>query len=1089
MSENEIDVKIPDKRMIDDYFGYQEYYSKIYGDKTIVCMQNGKFYELYNTEFEGYDLRKIQEILQVRFARKGKNTNKTDPRSKPNMLGFPTINLYNSLNLLTRSGYTVVLFDEDHTARSDPKNKTKSKAKFERQLTGIYSPGTHISDKQIDSNYILTVYIVSEPQLKSKNSPQNLLAIGTTLLDITTGDSIVYEFYSDKNDENFGLDELLRIIQGFRPTETVIYFKPDNYATLNNIIDNIKVYLELDNIIHYFYVYYGSTNIDIDKSVLDPMKLLIPDMFKINYQNDYLATIFNLNSQINLNRKTSPIELLSLENKPYMLISLMVMLRYVNEHNKNLLKNLSYPELYSYNKHLILGNNAIQQLNVIDSNNLESYNKKIESLFDVVNKTATPMGRRFLRKNLANPLSREEKKIINKRYDIIDELISSKKSEKIHVELKNIYDLERYHRKMARGKLNPYDFYRMDYYYASTIKIINMIKKYPIISRMLPSSIISEFIEYRDAYSKIYNIEIMQKYNNFSDISESIFNVGYNTKIDKNVNKIKYGTTILELVKQLLSDMIVEKKQSNNEKVKLESGDTNYWFTVTKTHEKSIREHIDNLKGSHIYVDMDIGERLQIKISDIEFKTTKGRTKIIISSLDTYVSDLDESMERLKKLTELKFVSSILKLYEDHHQMLIKISNFIAEIDFLTSGAIVADEYFYCRPIIESVVKETDNSFSYIKTKQLRHPIIERLCKETSYVPNDIELGNVPITDNVDKKSNIDDSLLKTTANNGILLFGVNSCGKSSFMKSIGLAIILAQIGYYVPAEEFVYEPYMAIYARITGNDNLFKGLSSFVVEMTELDSILKRIASNGKNTLVIGDEVCRGTNDTDAQSLVASALVRLSEANSTFIFSSHLHNLPTIPEIIALKNLRLYHLLVEYDPDADCLIFDRRLVHGSGPHSYALIVAKYIIKDKRFINLAETIKQRLTGELVNIPIKKSRFNKLLLAKMCAICFYVPILSYHKELETHHIQFQSKCLPDGKIIDQKHLSKDELYNLVILCRHCHENVHRKNIEIYGYIDTSVGPILDYEINIQSKIDNDFKRIENIDKKCCNKSHI
>jgi DNA mismatch repair protein MutS len=257
-------------------------------------------------------------------------------------------------------------------------------------------------------------------------------------------------------------------------------------------------------------------------------------------------------------------------------------------------------------------------------------------------------------------------------------------------------------------------------------------------------------------------------------------------------------------------------------------------------------------------------------------------------------------------------------------------------------------------------------------------------------------------------------------------------------------------------------------------------------VEMTELDSILKRITYNGENTLIIGDEVCRGTNDEDAQSLVSAALVRLSEANSTYIFSSHLHKLPHIPEIIALKNLRLYHLLVEYDADADCLVFDRRLVHGSGPHSYALIVAKYIIKDRHFINIAETIKQRLTGELVNIPIKKSKFNKLLLAKMCAICYYVPILSYHKELETHHIHFQSKCLPDGKIIDQKHLSKDELYNLVILCRHCHEDVHKNYIKIHGYIDTSIGPILDYQIDIQSKINNDFKLIENLDKKCCKK---
>jgi len=1073
MSEIDANNKTPDPRMIDDYFEYQSYYTKIYGENAIVFMQNGKFYESYDTEFEGFDLRKIQEILQIRFAKRGKNSNKTDPRSKARMLGFPTVNLCNSLNRLTKHGYTVIIFEEK------PNTEAKSKNKFERHVTGIYSPGTYISDKQIDSNYLLIVYMVAEPQLKkiilSKNLSNDLLAIGITLLDITTGNSIIYEFYSEPNDENFGLDELLRIIQGFRPAETIIYFKPNKSNKISetyNTVDNIKSYLELDKMAHYFYIYDGVDQTGLVEPIVpnglttDLSKLLTPNLFKINYQNDYLASIFKLNNQVNLNRKTSPVELLNLENKPYVLISLILMLRYINEHNKNLLKNLSYPTFYSYSKHLILGNNAIQQLNVIDSNNLESYNKKIESLYDVVNKTTTPMGRRFLKYSLTNPLSQEEKKIIHMRYNIIDELLNNRLFEQIHAELKNIYDLERYHRQMARGRITPYEFYCMDHYYKATIRIINSIKDNSTISKMLSESLITKFIEYQNEYSQTYNIDLMQNYNNFADITESIFNIGFNTKIDKLVNKIKRSKSILVTVKQLLSDMITI-NQSDKEIVKLESSDKNYCFTVTRTHEKLLKAYLAKKKKTYIWVDLDVDERLKILKSDIIFKQTKSRTKITILSLDDYVSDLDESEEKLRKLTEKIFIQTVLELYTNHHQILHKITNFIAEIDFLVSGAIVADQYYYCRPKIEL---SQNNAPSYIKTKQLRHPIIERLCKEIPYVPNDIELGSL------DNK-------------NGIMLYGINSCGKSSLMKSIGLAIILAQIGYYVPAEEFIYEPYLAIYARITGNDNLFKGQSSFVVEMTELDAILKRTAQSGPNILVIGDEVCRGTNETDAQSLVVSTLVRLSEFNATYIFSSHLHNLPFDPEIQALKNLRMYHLLVEHNIEADCLVFDRRLVPGSGPRSYALIVAKYIIRDPRFINMAETIKQRLTGELATIPIKRSKYNKLLLVKMCAICTYRPILSYHKELETHHIKFQSKCLPDGKIIDQKHLNKNDLHNLVILCRQCHESVHKNEIIINGYIDTSKGPMLDYQIDIQSKINNDFALIEQFDQfDKCNGKH-
>ncbi len=178
------------------------------------------------------------------------------------------------------------------------------------------------------------------------------------------------------------------------------------------------------------------------------------------------------------------------------------------------------------------------------------------------------------------------------------------------------------------------------------------------------------------------------------------------------------------------------------------------------------------------------------------------------------------------KLIKKRFIDSMVRFYTENKLMLNQITSFIAELDFLVSGAIVADKYSYCKPTIPSTNESVP---SYLNATKLRHAIIERLSEEIAYIPNDIILGNIPVES--DKQVNA----------NGILLYGLNSCGKSTLMKSIGIAVILAQIGYYVPAEKFVYEPYLALYARITGNDNIFKGLSSFALEMTELDSILKR--------------------------------------------------------------------------------------------------------------------------------------------------------------------------------------------------------------------------------------------------------
>ncbi|MFN9955062.1 MAG: MutS-related protein, partial [bacterium] len=116
----------------------------------------------------------------------------------------------------------------------------------------------------------------------------------------------------------------------------------------------------------------------------------------------------------------------------------------------------------------------------------------------------------------------------------------------------------------------------------------------------------------------------------------------------------------------------------------------------------------------------------------------------------------------------------------------------------------------------------------------LRHPIIERLITNVEYIGNDISLNQ-----------------------NGILLYGINASGKSSLMKALGLAIIMVQSGMYVPATSFEFSPYHHIFTRICGNDDIYRGMSSFVVEMSELRNILQRA---DERSLVIGDEICCGT-------------------------------------------------------------------------------------------------------------------------------------------------------------------------------------------------------------------------------------
>jgi DNA mismatch repair protein MutS len=1034
------------KTIYQKYFEEQARYTERHGEKTIVFFQMGKFYDAYATSTQGYPrLEDLSVLLNTHYIRRPEDA--SNPKSLPNQFGINCVSIRKHLTTMVENGYTIVLFEQ----------KLEDDLSIDRIWVGTYTAGTIISDRQSqDSNHMISVYLVEEKQLRGKPP---LMAVGVTIIDITTGASMVHEFYSNHQDENYGLDELVRIIQTFRPSELIIYYQP--IVCCPEKIKSIGAYLEITKYSSYRYHVFHTS--DVPSENVDALELLTKKSFDIAYQNEYIASVFDLNRQTKLGGKQSPLEILMIEQKNYVIISFMIILRYISLHNPSLLKNLSYPEIYIYDQHLILGNNAIEQLNVVDNNSLEMYNRKHRSVFHVVNKTSTPMGRRLLMDNLLNPLSQQKRDVINERYQMIEELSTNGLYLEIRDELKKIQDMERLHRLMGMGTISPIQYYRLTSYYDSTKQIIQIITNNPKLKSLIglsgsKTTMIKKFNSYQSLYQQEFNLDNLPTYG--TDEEKPIFQKGIYEKIDKLIRSINSAKQLTITLQAEFTKMIGNESKGKKKAVEIENNERDgHYFTITKTSEKLIR---DKLKKKPIRFTLDEKD-YKFDMSDVEFRALpKGRTKIFISSISDHVNRLNTLKLKLDKLTRECFVHTILQYYNEYKQTMHQITQLISLVDFLVSGAIVAQDYYYCKPVMD----QTAHPESYLIAEGLRHVIIERLCEETPYIPNDISLGNVP----------------REQDKNGILLYGINSSGKTALIKSIGIAIILAQIGYYVPATSFHYEPYMSLYARITGNDNIFKGLSSFALEMTELNAILVRTENQGAQTLVIGDEVCRGTEDISGLALVSSALVSLSESRTSYIFATHLHELPNIQEVQALVNLKFYHLRVEYDDKNDCLVFDRKLTPGSGPRVYGLTVAKHMIKSAKFVNRAEVIRKRLLGETnTEIPIKKSKYNGKLIVKMCAICGYRPLKDHHKELETHHINFQRDCTTDGKILKEKHLTKNELYNLVVLCRTCHNSVHQKDIIIDGYHSTSEGPTLMFYDNLEKYLDEKTKIIEGMTK--------
>ena len=359
-----------------------------------------------------------------------------------------------------------------------------------------------------------------------------------------------------------------------------------------------------------------------------------------------------------------------------------------------------------------------------------------------------------------------------------------------------------------------------------------------------------------------------------------------------------------------------------------------------------------------------------------------------------------------------KIYLSILDKFEQ--QWLDKVDTiieFITLVDVSYTKAYIAKKYNYCKPTIVGCSEK-----SFVNSQDLRHCLIEHLQQNEIYVANDLVLGDA-------------------NGNSGILLYGTNAVGKTSFIRAIGIAVIMAQAGLYVPCSSFEFQPYKYIFTRILGNDNIFKGLSTFAVEMSELRTIL-RLAD--EKSLILGDELCSGTESISATSIFVAGIRQLHEKKSTFIFATHLHEIIHYEEIRELVGVVLKHMAVIFDREKGVLFYDRKLRDGPGDNMYGLEVCKSLNLPESFLELAHNIRMKYHPKSGSVlSLKTSHYNSKKIVGICEMC--------KEEMgeEVHHLQHQVDADEDG-IIKIKNLApfhKNKVANLVTLCEKCHDKMH------------------------------------------------
>lgn len=713
---------------------------------------------------------------------------------------------------------------------------------------------------------------------------------------------------------------------------------------------------------------------------------------KLNVQVKFLEKVF---------QKKNVLEWLDITKFMTARLSLISMLSYVMNHNRILSNNLKKPELWFSDKYLMLANNAITQLDLVNNNK-----DKTSCVFNLVNFTSTNMGKRLLRHRMLNPL--KDSTEIKSRYKLVEKFSNYESYETF---LKGITDLEKYHRKIELGVLSPS---QLAVLYHSYVKVERLIEISP--EELYSDNFPKKVHKYIKFIRKSVDLERCGKFGSTDNIDEPIFSDSYAPELNELSDIIKTSEKEINKITEFVSLHIPSTKRTfdkwmsstkpkfefNKPMVTLENDKFGCYLKITKNRLDMFNKLITKFK-----IDFEYEELGSTPSKSHIFITTK-RLREIGDRLKSAIAEI--------KSTVCETYANFLVEIEGWQDTYKEISKFVSLVDVYKSSAKCAKKYNYVKP----KVKESETG--YIVARKMRHPLAERLC-EAIYVPHDVSLGK---------------------GENGMLMYGVNAAGKSIFMKAVGVNLILAQAGLFVPAESFKYSPYENVLTRILGNDDMQAGLSSFAVEMIELRGILARM---GPKSLILGDELCKGTETISGPAIVAQSVIDLIKKGTNFVFATHLHNLVDMEEIKELEGLGIYHIKVRREGRK--LIYDRTIEEGPGDSLYGLEVARAMGLPDKFIDGANNIRKHILGVEDSVLGKVSRYSQMVYLLDCGVCGNPSVST----LDTHHIVEQEKADENGFV---GHHHKNHPRNLVGLCKKCHKAHHKGKIDVKGWEETSEG---------------------------------
>lgn len=558
--------------------------------------------------------------------------------------------------------------------------------------------------------------------------------------------------------------------------------------------------------------------------------------------------------------------------------TLKYLLTYINDTQKRELSHLQEAIVKENKNYLKMDIHTKRNLELTETLRLHDRNYSLIWLLD---KTKTAMGSRMLKNYIENPLI--DKKTIEARYDVVETLLKEFiLKEELQNYLFEVYDLERLSGRIAFGSANARDLLQLK----TSLSVLPSIKE--VLTKINFSKNIDTLEELHALLEKsIYEnppISLKEGY---------LIKEGYNSELDELKDLRKGG-------KDFVARFEAEEKE--------------------RTGIKNLKVGYNRVFG--YYIEVSKGQTNLVKD---EYGYDRKQT---LANCERYISPILKEKEALilnaeEKIIDLEYelFTSIRDRIKEYIPKLQEISKVISEIDVMQSFATVTEENNYVRPTLndDKVLDIIDN----------RHPVVEKVIDNGTFVPNDIKM---------DKDTNI------------LLITGPNMAGKSTYMRQVAITVIMAQIGCFVPAREANMPIFDAIFTRIGASDDLVSGESTFMVEMLEANNALLNATSN---SLILFDELGRGTATFDGMALAQSIIEYISEnIGAKTFFSTHYHELTDLEN--NLKGLKNIHVSA-YEENGN-ITFLHKIKEGSVDRSYGIYVAKLAKMPDNLIKRADQI-------------------------------------------------------------------------------------------------------------------------------------